>query len=157
MKALILPISLQVMGVLVILAEIFIPSMGLLSAVAAGLLFYSLFLAFTEVSRLAGFVFVGVDLLVVPVLIYWGMRVLAASSLSLQKKLSAEEGVVSQAPTLETWMEKKGEAVTDLRPSGMALIEGMRLDVVTDGEYVDAGTQIVVMQVKGNQIIVEKI
>lgn len=156
MKIYILPVVLQVLGILVIIAEIFIPSMGILSLLAAGLIFYSLFVAFTHISQTAGMIFLGADLVLVPLLIYAGIRMLAASPLSLQRKLSAREGVVSQSPDLETWTGKTGKAVTDLRPSGMALIEGKRLDVITDGEYVNAGTPIVVTEVRGNQIIVEK-
>ena len=156
MKIYILPVVLQVLGVLVIVAEIFIPSMGILSLLAAGLMFYSLFIAFTHISQTAGMVFLGADLVLVPLLIYAGIRLLAASPLSLQQKLSAKEGVVSQSPDLETWMNKTGKAVTDLRPSGMALMEGRRLDVITDGEYVNSGTRIQVTEVRGNQIVVGK-
>ncbi|WP_022665764.1 NfeD family protein [Desulfospira joergensenii] len=157
MKVYIFPVVLQVLGILVIVAEIFIPSMGLLSLLAAGLIFYSLFLAFNDISQAAGMVFVGADLILVPILIYVGIRALAASPLSLQRKLSSREGVISQSPDLDAWADKTGEAMTDLRPSGMALIEGKRLDVITDGEYVTAGTRIGVAGVKGNQIIVEKL
>jgi len=47
--------------------------------------------------------------------------------------------------------------VTDLRPSGTVLIGSMRLDVVTDGEYIESGTPIVVAAVAGNRVVVEKI
>lgn len=154
MKVYLLPVALQILGILVIIAEIFIPSMGILSLLAGGLIFYSLFFVFSQISPAAGMVFLGVDMVLVPVLIYAGIRILAASPLSLQRKLSAREGVVSQSPDLDTWMDKEGEAMTDLRPSGMALIEGKRLDVLTDGEYLDSGTKIVVTGVRGNQIVV---
>jgi membrane-bound serine protease (ClpP class) len=49
-----------------------------------------------------------------------------------------------------------GRSVTDLRPAGIAEIDSQRLDVVTDGEYIDVDTPIVVIGVKGNRIIVEK-
>ena len=155
MKTYILPLVLQVLGLLVIVVEIFVPSMGILSILAAGLILYSLFLAFTTISQAAGFWFVAGDLVAVPVLFYFGMRVLAASPLSLKKRLSARDGVTSQSPDLAGWVDKAGRAVTHLRPSGMALIEGKRLDVVTDGEYVEAGTPVRVTAVRGNQILVE--
>ncbi|MDZ7666753.1 MAG: hypothetical protein U5K27_15770 [Desulfotignum sp.] len=37
------------------------------------------------------------------------------------------------------------------------MIEEKRLDAVTDGEYVDAGTPVVVTLVSGNRIVVDKI
>jgi len=69
MNVYILPILLQVLGILVIVAEIFIPSLGVLMAIALGLLGYSLYLFFTTISTFSGLVFLGVDLLAVPVLL----------------------------------------------------------------------------------------
>ncbi len=51
---------------------------------------------------------------------------------------------------------KKGEAVTGLRPAGIALIDGNRVDVVTDGAFFDAGTEIFVSDIQGRRIIVKK-
>lgn len=157
MNLYILPILLQILGILVVVAEIFIPSLGVLMAIALGLLLYSLYLAFTTISTFAGMVFLCMDLLAVPVLLILGMKILAVSPLSLKSRLSSKNGVVSQAAIPEAYMNKQGRAATDLRPSGMALIEGKRLDVVTDGDYIEADTPVIVTRVTGNQIIVEKI
>jgi len=156
MKPYILPILLQVIGILVVFAEIFIPSFGLLAIIALGIFFYSLYLVFATLSTTAGMIFTGLDIAMAPFLIVFGMKMLARSSLSLKRELSKKAGVVSQRQELETYLHMKGKSVTDLRPSGMAQINLQRVDVVTDGEYIDADTPIVVTGVKGNQIIVEK-
>jgi len=156
MKLYILPVLLQFLGILVILAEIFIPSLGVLTAIALGLLGYSLYLAFTTISTFSGMVFLGFDLLAIPVLLIVGLKLLAVSPLSLKSKLDSKDGVVSQASNLEGYGGKQGRSVTNLRPAGIALIEGKRLDVVTDGEYINTNTPIIVTGVTGNQIIVEK-
>jgi membrane-bound ClpP family serine protease len=156
MKAYLLPILLQLLGILVILAEIFIPSLGVLTVIALGLFSYSLYLAFTTISNFAGMVFVGLDLLAIPIVLVLGLKLLAASPLSLKNKLSSKDGVVSQAPDLGNYRDKQGKSVTDLRPAGTALINGKRLDVVTDGEYIEADTPIIVTGVTGNRIIVER-
>ena len=157
MTSYIMPIALQLLGLAVIVMEIFVPSLGLLSVMAAGILFYSLYLVFTTISFTMGMVFLGVDIIVIPVVLVLGFKALGASSLSLHKILSSKEGVFSQAPELASWKGKQGEAITDLRPSGTVEIEGKRLDAVTDGEYVDAGTPVVVTLVSGNRIVVDKI
>lgn len=157
MTSYILPVLLQVLGLVVIVVEIFVPSLGLLAAMAAGILFYSLYLVFTTISFTMGMVFLGVDILLIPVILVLGFKALGASSLSLHKKLSSKEGVSSQAPDLVSWKGKKGEAITDLRPAGTVMIDAKRLDAVTDGEYVDAGTPVVVTLVSGNRIVVDKI
>ena len=156
MKLYILPVLLQAIGIAVVIAEIFIPSFGLLAIIAASVLFYSLYLAFTTISSTAGMVFTGFDLVLVPVLIVFGMKILARSPLALKRELSKKDGVVSQRQELEAYLNMKGKSVTDLRPAGMAEINAQRVDVVTDGEYIDAGTPIIVTGVAGNRIIVEK-
>ena len=156
MQAYILPVLLQIIGIMVVIAEIFIPTLGLLAVMALGIFLYSLYLVFTNISSTAGTVFAGLDLVLVPVLVVSGMKILAKSSLALRRELSKQDGVVSQRQGLEAYINMKGKSVTDLRPSGMAQINSQRLDVVTDGEYIDADTPIVVTGVKGNQIIVEK-
>ena len=156
MKPYILPVLFQIIGILVVIAEIFIPSLGLLAAIALALFCYSLYLVFTTISTTAGMFFAGMDLLLVPVLIVFGMRIMAKSPLALRRELSKQDGVVSQRQGLEVYMHMKGKAVTDLRPAGMAEINSQRVDVVTDGEYIDADTPIIVTGVKGNQVIVEK-
>ena len=157
MNAYVMPVLLQILGVAVILVEIFVPSLGLLSVLAGGILFYSLYLVFTTISREAGIFFVIMDLLLVPIVLYTGLKALGKSSLSLHKELSRNEGVASQAPGLADWIHKTGVAETALRPSGAALIDGKRLDVVTNGDYVDAGTRIRVTGVTGNRIVVDMI
>jgi membrane-bound serine protease (ClpP class) len=157
MKPYLLPVFLQIIGILVVLAEIFIPSFGLLAVIALAVFSYSLYLVFTTLSSTAGLVFAGLDLILVPVCIVFGMKILAKSPLALRKELSRKQGVVSQAKEFETYLDMRGIAVTDLRPSGMAEINMKRLDVVTDGEYIEVNTPVVVTGVTGNRIIVQKI
>ena len=156
MKPYLLPILLQVIGILVIIAEIFIPSLGLLAVIALSVFFYSLYLLYTTISTTVGAIFTGLDLVLVPVLIVVGMKILAKSSLTLKRELSKQDGVVSQKQGLEAYIQMKGKSVTDLRPAGMAEVNSHRLDVVTDGEYIEADTPIVVTGIAGNRIIVEK-
>lgn len=50
-----------------------------------------------------------------------------------------------------------GEAVSTLRPAGIALIDGKRLDVVTDGEWIDAGQPVRISSTADGHISVEKV
>jgi membrane-bound serine protease (ClpP class) len=49
---------------------------------------------------------------------------------------------------------KVGVAKSVLRPSGIAIIDGKRIDVVTQGAYIEAGTKIRVKEVQGVRIVV---
>jgi len=147
-------ILLQILGALVIIAEVFIPSGGLLSILATGLIGYSLYNFYTSGSIQWLAIFALIDLVSVPTLIWFSFKALAKSPLTLKNRLSRDKGVVSQSLELNILIDKEGVAVTDLRPSGIARIDGLRYDVVTDGEYVEQNSEIVVSSITGNQIIV---
>jgi membrane-bound serine protease (ClpP class) len=153
---LLLPIILQLVGVVVIIAEIILPSGGILSIVALSVFGYSLYIAFSEISKTVGFAFVAADLVLIPVLVIVGLKLLARSPVTLRKTLSRKEGVSSQSSELGSYIDMQGTAVTDLRPAGKAVINGKRVDVVTRGEYLEKDSAIIVIAVTGNQIIVRK-
>lgn len=52
---------------------------------------------------------------------------------------------------------QRGRAVSSLRPAGIADIGGERVDVVSDGMLIEAGTPIEVIQVNGNRIVVRQV
>jgi membrane-bound ClpP family serine protease len=156
MREFFIPVVLQLAGVLIIIAEIFLPSGGLLALVAAGLFGYSLFIVFHDISTMAGTYFVLADLFIIPALLALGLKILARSPATLRETLSSESGVVSQSPELESFMGREGKSVTDLRPGGTAIIGDKRLDVVNRGEYIEKGSNLIVVEVTGNQIIVRE-
>jgi membrane-bound serine protease (ClpP class) len=153
---LLLPIGLQLLGIIIILAEFLLPSGGLLTLTAAAVFGYSLFYVFQNISPDVGFVFVGIDILLIPVLVIIGIKILARSPLSLKKSLSKQEGVTSQDTNLRELIGKTGTVINDLRPAGKALIDDKRFDVVSKGDYIDKDAAIIVTSVDGNRIVVEK-
>ncbi|MDY0376342.1 MAG: NfeD family protein [Desulfobacterium sp.] len=156
MTGLTFPLVLQLVGVAIIIAEIIIPSGGIISILAALVFGYSLYIAFTQLSPGAGMLFVLADIIIIPVFVYVGIKMLARSPVTLKTTLSRAQGIVSQEPGIEGYAGKEGLTRTDLRPAGFAVIDGIRVDVVTRGEYIPKDTTIVVHGVTGNQIIVRK-
>jgi membrane-bound ClpP family serine protease len=151
---LLLPIVLQFLGVVVIITEFIVPSMGLLTVAALGLFGYSLFRVFSQVSPMAGLTFVIVDLCLIPVLVIVGMKLLAASPVTLRTSLAGSSGTRSQPPEWEALVGVAGKTVTDLRPAGTAVFNGKRYDVVSRGDFVSKNTEVTVVSVEGNRIVV---
>ncbi len=52
------------------------------------------------------------------------------------------------------YLGRFGTAVTLLRPSGTAEIDGVRLSVVTEGEFIPEGTPVQVVMVQGSRVVV---
>jgi len=74
--------------------------------------------------------------------------------LVLDTGMAADLGYVSAPESERQWRGHTGVALSPLRPAGIADIDGTRLDVVSDGGFIDAGTSIEVTRVDGNRIVV---
>ncbi len=75
------------------------------------------------------------------------------TGLFLKSATHASEGFIS-APLRPELVGKAGTALTDLRPSGTAVVEGERIDVVTEGEFVKAGAPVTVMRSEAYRMVV---
>ena len=153
---LIWPIILQLFAITVIIAEFIIPSFGILTITSLFLFGYSLYLVFTSVSNSVGFIFVAIDILVIPVLVLLGIKLLAVMPVTLKKTLGGKDGVTAQLKTLDHLKGLTGSAITDLRPAGTVILEGKRFDVISDGEYIEKDSNITVSKVDGNRVIVKR-
>ena len=111
-------IILQLVGVGVIIAEIILPTGGILSIAALAVFGYSLFIVFKEISVTMGFFFVAADLILIPVLVIVGLKLLARSPVTLRKTLSRKEGV---SPSLPSWK------VTSVPRGMLSRISGLRV------------------------------
>ncbi|MBN7572825.1 serine protease [Clostridium sp. 2-1] len=69
-----------------------------------------------------------------------------------QKK---EHGYISSSD-LDYLLGKTGVAVTDLRPTGSVDIDGVKFDVISEGEYIRKGTNIEIFKVSGVKLLVKK-
>lgn len=58
-------------------------------------------------------------------------------------------------PPLETGMT--GTAQSTLRPSGRATINDHSIDVVTEGDFIEAGTGVRIIEIRGSTVVVEKL
>lgn len=75
---------------------------------------------------------------------------------SLHSEQKNEDGYVAPDPEYAKYLNMRGEALTTLRPAGTAVINGDRLDVVTEGGYINQGEAVRVVSVEGIRIIVAK-
>jgi membrane-bound serine protease (ClpP class) len=69
----------------------------------------------------------------------------------ISSQVSGEIG--TERPEL---LEKTGTALTPLRPAGTAVIDGKRVDVVTEGQMIERGTPVRVIAVEGMRVVVRE-
>lgn len=77
--------------------------------------------------------------------------------LILETGLLAAAGYASAPESDRRRLGKPGTAVSPLRPAGIGHFDGERLDVVSDGEFIDPGAAIEIIRVDGNRIVVRSV
>ena len=70
---------------------------------------------------------------------------------------SSDKGYHAAPRELTALVGKSGKTITPLRPAGVALINGQRVDIVTQGEFVEPETEIEVIQVEGSRVVVRSL
>ncbi len=74
---------------------------------------------------------------------------------TLVNRQNREEGYVAPRQDLESLLGCRGVAATPLRPAGTALLEGNKVDVVTEGDFISPGTTVLVIRVEGTRVVVK--
>ena len=59
--------------------------------------------------------------------------------------------------TMEIFLGREGETTTVLRPTGMAEFDGVKLNVLSEGEFIPAGVKVRIVRVEGSRILVHKV
>ena len=56
-----------------------------------------------------------------------------------------------------TWWDTRGTTTTQLTPSGKARFGDLLVDVIADGEVIDRGAAIEVVEVRGSRVLVQEV
>jgi len=143
-------------GIALVTLEMFIPGFGLPGIAGGLLLIGAIALA---ASNLTQALLLALGTIAVLALIFvLAMRSatrgkLAKSPLVLNESATSESGYTSNEDA-KALIGSCGIACTELRPAGVAEIEGKRYDVVADGQFLPRGTTVQVVEVAGRRISV---
>jgi membrane-bound serine protease (ClpP class) len=146
--------ALMTAGVIFLALEIFvIPGVGLAGALGTILLLAGTVGAFVEFGPAGGILTSLVAVSAVSGALYVVARTRVGKALVHQ---SAQEAG-SSVPSYVDLVDRRGRALTPLRPSGIVRIGDAEIDVVTQGEYVDAGQEVRVIEVEGGRVVVREV
>jgi membrane-bound ClpP family serine protease len=150
------PLMCMAIGVVLLLAEAFVPSGGLIGLLAIGFLAISLYLGFTTTPH--GFKFVVALGVVLPVTMFAAVQLWPRSPLAkyiFLKPPTAEESAPEvKGLALEHLIGQFGRALTPLRPSGLVDFDGRRLDGMSEEGLIPAGALVRAVQIRTGQIVV---
>ena len=140
-----------VAGFIFLVVEFFLlPGFSVPGIVGLALIGYGIFRARATYGASGTLITILVSTIAAVTLIKMALRSHAIKSIALDYN-EKESKAVNDYSSL---VGKEGQAITKLRPSGTAMIDGKRLDVVTDGEYIEENSLIRVDAVDGTRIIV---
>jgi membrane-bound serine protease (ClpP class) len=151
------PIILLLAAAAFMALEVMIPSFGMLGLLGATAYVFAVVLAF-KVSTADGFIVAGAGLVILPAGFLLGFRLVKKTPLGRKTLLEAppEESIQRGfSGTAAKLLGRSGVAITDLRPSGMADIDGLRTDVTAATSFVQKNTPVKVVRVEGTRIVVE--
>ncbi|HHV96402.1 MAG TPA: hypothetical protein GXX37_08035 [Clostridiaceae bacterium] len=144
-------------GFCLIAYELFTPGFGV--AGISGIILLILSIMITAKSFVEALIMLFLILIVIAIIIFLAARSALKGKLTkiiLQDSLKKELGY-SGRDNLESYIGEKGVALTVLRPSGTGLFNNVKLDVVTEGEFIPKGSNIEIIKVEGMRIVVRKI
>lgn len=146
------------LGVLALLFELHVlPGHGISGLVGALLIMTSIVLAFG--AWYVGVVAMAISLVVAVGIFFLALRWLPESAflrrLAFAGAQSVGEGYIAAKP-LVGLEGAEGVAQTYLRPAGVAVINGNRYQVQTDGDFIPAQTRLRVKRVEGVKVIVTR-
>jgi membrane-bound serine protease (ClpP class) len=140
-------------GLMLLGAEVFVPG-GILGAFGMLALVGACAVGFLAFPGYGPPVAVGIVVLAGLALVVW-IRMFPRSGLGRRMTVSRDlRDAKATADGLGGLVGAEGQAVSDLRPSGFALIGGRRLDVITQGGMISKGTAVRVVLVEGNRVVV---
>lgn len=152
------PIVIFILGILLLILEVFIPNFGVAGILGGVLLFGGIYLNYGDAGQslfdlsVAGIISVVLAI----VLLKKGYSFGNFKKLILEQNLTKVSGFSSSSDYAD-YLGKKGISTTTLRPSGKVAFDDKELDVISSGEQIEPNIFVEVIKVEGSKIIVRRV
>ena len=155
-----LAVCLYILFVLLMIAEVFVPSGGLLTVCALVCLIGGTYIFFRQstVAGIAGIIF---GIIMIPSLLRYAYKVFPKTkfgqSVTLAPPDRSQGDAVPDTPALEKLLGSEGIVLTPLRPVGMCDFEGRKVECVAESGYITKNAKVEVIKVESTQLTVREI
>ncbi|MDD5327466.1 MAG: NfeD family protein [Phycisphaerae bacterium] len=143
-----------------IIAEVFIPSGGLISVCALACLIGGAAIFFRH-STAVGWVGIIIAVVMIPAVLIFAYKIFPHTRFGKSVILTPPErqkgDAIADTPKLKELLGTVGVVITPLRPVGTCNFSGQRVECVAEGGYVDKDKKIKVIHVEGTQLTVRVI
>jgi membrane-bound serine protease (ClpP class) len=148
---------LYAVGVVILIAEFFIPSHGLLTVAGLGFLIAAVAMTF-KISTGAGFISILALLVLLPVAAAFAIRYWPRTWIG--RKIAPPNPVLTTEDTgniddrLRPFVGRHGRSVTPLRPIGTCVFDGQRLECVAEVGMIEPDQPIKAVGIRGRNLTV---
>lgn len=145
-----------VMGMGLMVVEVFLPGFGLPGISGIVLIGAGTLIASWHFGTLTAVGILLVILAVLAVLISWVLRSAAKGDMGRSALFLHDAQEMPGAKDMEALVGRVGETSSVLRPAGIANFDGVRLNVVTEGSFIESGVPVEIIRVEGKRIVVRQ-
>lgn len=143
-----------------IIAEVFVPSGGLISIVALACLIGGVVIFFNH-SSIAGWIGIIIAIVMIPSVLVFAYKIFPKTRFGKNVTLSPPErqqgDAIPDSSNLRRMLGAEGIVLTPLRPVGMCDFSGQRVECVAESGYVNKGQKVKVINVESTQLTVRAI
>ena len=143
-----------------IIAEVFVPSGGMIS-ICSGVCLIGGVVIFFQHSDTAGWVGVIIAVVMIPSVLIAAYRIFPKTRFGKSVTLTPPErqagDAIADTAELEKLLGNVGVVLTPLRPVGSCDFSGQRVECVAESGYVDKGKSVKVIRVQSTQVTVRVI
>jgi membrane-bound serine protease (ClpP class) len=148
-------IGLTAFGVVLVAAELFVPGM-ILGVAGTIALMAAVIVAYSALGPMIGSVLLAALMLGGIVGFMLWLRMFPKTYFGKKLSLNANVGGPGSFPDFSALLGVEGIAESTLRPAGLARLAGKRVDVVAEGDFVEAGEPVRVVRVEGARVVVRR-
>lgn len=149
-----LAVGLAAAGIVAILAEMFLPTAGVLGAAGLGGIIASIVVVYRRFGSLAGSLYLAAVAVLTPALIVLYFKFFPRSPIG--RWLIIKKAPGPEPGPHEALAGREGRTLTVLRPVGLVLIEDKKYSAVSGGEFIEKDRRVKVLKVEGSRIVVRQ-
>lgn len=147
-----------VLGLLLMIIEIYVPGFGIWGI--AGITCFIVGIILTADTLLEALILMMILLAILGTIFSILLHSISKGNLPknmvLQTAMKSKDGYIGTSD-MNYFLNKQGLTLTILRPAGTVDFDGVKLDVVAEGEFIPKGAKVEVIKVEGRRIVVRRI
>ncbi|WP_432402441.1 NfeD family protein [Wukongibacter sp. M2B1] len=146
------------LGLILMVIEIYVPGFGVWGI--AGITCFIVGIIVTADTLIEALILMMILLAIIGIIFTILLHSISKGKLPKNMVLSTsvkKEDCYIGTSDMKYFLNRQGRTLTKLRPVGTVDFDGVKLDAVSEGEFISKGTMVEVIKVDGRRIIVRKI